>query len=132
MKDTSWHIESYEGNREHDAIFGLWERTVAGLWPISAETFWRILTAPRTHHFIARADGDIIGFAGTLLSERDGQQSGHISLLLVAPEHQMQGIGTALHEAALNQLRQAGAQGLQLGGGGARFWPGIPYNLPSA
>jgi GNAT superfamily N-acetyltransferase len=132
MEDTVWHIESYESNREQEAIFELWEQTVAGLWLISADTFWRVLTAPRTHHFIARADGKIIGFVGTLLSERDGQQLGHISLLLVAPERQRQGIGTALHEAALNHLRQAGVQGLQVGGGGARFWPGIPYNLPSA
>src|SRR5437773_7939083 len=138
MMDALWHIEPHKKNKEDELIFSLWEQNLGALWPISYYTFWRVLTAPRTQHFVARVTkpeegkSEIVGFVGTLLSERDGRQLGHISLLLVAPELQRQGIGTALHEAALQHLQQAEPEGIQLGGGPARFWPGVAYNLPSA
>ena len=60
------------------------------------------------------------------------EQTGHISLLLVAPDRQRQGIGTLLHDAAFAYCHQVGATSVQLGGGSSRFFPGVPENLPDA
>ena len=56
-----------------------------------------------------------------------------IVALLVEPRFQRQGIGSLLHQAALEHLRGAGASTVQLGCGGySYFWPGVPDSLPAA
>jgi GNAT superfamily N-acetyltransferase len=54
-------------------------------------------------------------------------------LVLVAPAYQKQGIGRALHDRALDALKQRGVEEVQLGDSGLTyFWPGVPTNLPDA
>ncbi len=133
-------IRPYNPNLDSRHLLPLWEATFGDSWPMRDDLLRRQLTDHRFYrgddHLVAVAGEDIVGFVGTQVdrSEQAGQEpSGGISVVLVHPDRQRQGIGTRLHEAALNRLRQEGATNLRLGGGGAyRFWPGIPTGLPGA
>ena len=59
--------------------------------------------------------------------------AGSIPLILVQPGWQRRGIGTALLEAALRQVR-AGSVGTVTAGseGPSYIWPGVPRDLPAA
>jgi GNAT superfamily N-acetyltransferase len=60
-------------------------------------------------------------------------RAGSIPLILVEPGYQRHGIGTALLEAALRQLRAGSAASVTAGSGGAGYiWPGVPRDLPAA
>lgn len=72
----------------------------------------------------------VVGFVATH-PDRHGT-GGNLSLLLVDSGHRRKDIGTALHDAALGHLREAGARSVVLGGGGDYLWPGVPLALPSA
>ena len=127
-------VRPYNPNLDSAALLPLWQAALGDTWPMRDDLLRRQLTDHRFYrgddHFVAVADERIVGFVGTQIdrSEADVQErSGGISVVLVHPERQRQGIGTRLHEAALDHLRQAGVGALRLGGGGAyRFWPGIP------
>jgi ribosomal protein S18 acetylase RimI-like enzyme len=59
--------------------------------------------------------------------------AGSIPLLAVEPSAQRTGVGSDLHAAALELLRERGAERVSLGGGGQGYlWPGVPANLPAA
>ena len=86
-------------------------------------------------HWVAEASGQLVGFVATQVEHSNSLPNpyGGIAVLLVSPQRQRQGIGTALHEAALSHLKQMDIRQATLGGGGAsRFWPGVPTNLPGA
>jgi len=122
-------IEPYDSARDEAAIFDLWQRALGAQWPMTRELLRRIIEASgaRNAHLIARDGEQAIGLAMTQQGER-----GNLVALVVDPDRQRCGIGTALHDAALDQFRAAGAQRVQLGGGETRFWPGVPTNLPVA
>ena len=133
-------IRPYNPNLDTRAVLPLWQAALGDTWPMRDDLLRRLLTDHRFYrgddHLVAVADERIVGFVGTQV-DRSGEdvqeRSGGISVVLVHPERQRQGIGTRLHEAALGHLRQAGVGALRLGGGGAyRFWPGIPTDLPGA
>ncbi len=133
-------IRPYNPNFDTAALLPLWQAALGDTWPMRADLLRRQLTEHRFYrpgdHFVAVAGERIVGFVGTQIdrSERAARErSGGISVVLVHPEQQRQGIGTRLHEAGLNHLRNEGVGNLRLGGGGAyRFWPGIPTDLPGA
>jgi beta-N-acetylhexosaminidase len=122
-------IQPYDPARDEAATFDLWQRALGAQWPITPELLRQVIEAPGTHnaHLVARAGVQPVGLAMT----QQGQQSNLVALL-VDPDWQRRGIGTALHEAALDQLRGAGAKRVQIGGGETRFWPGVPANLRAA
>lgn len=64
----------------------------------------------KTHVWIAESDGVITGFiVYTLNSQENGQDdTGEVELLAVHPEHQNQGIGTALNRFALEKMKASG------------------------
>ncbi len=122
-------IEPYDPTRDEAAIFDLWQRALGAQWPMTPEQLRRVIEAPGTHnaHLVARDGAQLIGLAATQHGERD-----NLVALLVDPDWRQRGIGTALHDAALDRLHGAGARRVQLGGGETRFWPGVPANLPAA
>jgi beta-N-acetylhexosaminidase len=82
-------------------------------------------------HFVALDESRVVGFVSTqpFRGEALPNDRGCITALLVAPDRQRQGIGTKLHDTALQHLRDTGVKRVQLGGGLPRFWAGIPSNL---
>ncbi len=129
-------IEQYDAGLDGEAAFQVWQAALGEVWPLTPELFQRVIDAGGTHHYLAREEGEAVGLAATQL-EQDGtgssDLSGDIMAIAVAPWAQSRGIGRALHDTALDYLRQAGARRVQLGGGRiSRFWPGVPINLPHA
>ncbi|HCI79501.1 MAG TPA: hypothetical protein DHW02_07410 [Ktedonobacter sp.] len=121
-------IAPYDKERYGDAVFRLWQTTIGQLWPLDTFRLRQVLSEGGTHFIALEGDKQVVGFVATHLHE----QTGHISLLLVASDKQRQGIGTALHNTAVAHFREAGATEVQLGGGSSRFFPGVPENLPDA
>ena len=133
-------IRPYNPNLDTRALLSLWQAALDGTWPMRDDLLRRVLTDHRFYraddHLVAVAGERLVGFVGTQV-DRAGKETengnGGISVVLVHPEWQRQGIGTRLHKAALKHLRNEGVSGLRLGGGGAyRFWPGVPTDLPGA
>jgi beta-N-acetylhexosaminidase len=128
-------FEIYRPEAHETAVFELWQRTLGAHWPLTPDLLRIVLTGAPFYragdHFIAREDGHVVGFISTQLYRGEAlpHDRSHITALVVAPEHQRQGLGRALLDTALDHLRQIGARRVQLGGGLPRFWPGIPANL---
>lgn len=132
MDITAEHIQPYVSAHDADAITALWQQTVGQQWPLAADRLHFILSQTEPAHFVARVNGEVVGFVATFQSFRGHVKVGHLALLLVAPALQRQGIGTALHATALEYFKQAGLSSVQLGSISPRFWCGIPTDLPSA
>jgi len=58
------------------------------------------------HVWVAERDGDAIGFVSVVLHVEDSM--GEIHMVAVDPDHQRDGVGTALSEFALDWIRKAG------------------------
>lgn len=132
MHNIAEKIQPFDASIDMASAFTLWQITVGRAWPIDFTRFKQILSAPDAQHFVAKEHGQLIGLAATARSLSWDSQVGHLQLLLVAPSWQRQGLGSALHEAALQHFRATGAQIVQLGGLVPRFWCGLPGNLPDA
>ena len=110
------------------------------LWPITRPEFLQaVITDHSTYragdHWVAEASGRLVGFVATQVERGNATKnpSGGIAVLLIDPPRQRQGLGSALHQTALDHLKQMGMRQAKLGGGGvSRFWPGVPGNLPGA
>jgi beta-N-acetylhexosaminidase len=126
-------IRPYQPDTDKVQAYALWQRALGSVWPISRQQF-QLRTAGHEAYqagdaLIAEAQGQLVGFIGTSADPPRGQ----MSVILVDPARQRQGIGTALHDRALERLRQRGVTEVQLGAGGPiYFWPGVPTNLPAA
>jgi beta-N-acetylhexosaminidase len=130
-------ILPYRADQYGEAGFTLWQSTLGETWPLTRDLFDRalssVLPGQRSDHFIAMEGSAIVGFVATQINQNIAAPSdGYLMALIVAPDAQRRGIGTALHNAALDHLRQCGVRQAQLGGRYPRFWPGVPSNLPLA
>ncbi|HLZ56148.1 MAG TPA: GNAT family N-acetyltransferase [Ktedonosporobacter sp.] len=132
MQKTAWTIQPYDTSNDADAVFALWQSAVGQYWPIEMRRFRQVLSGPFPQHFVAKENGQVIGFVATARSLRGDVWTGHLLALLVAPSWQRKGLGSALYEEALQYLRLAGMRYLQLGGLSPRFWCGVPVNLVPA
>jgi beta-N-acetylhexosaminidase len=132
MQVTIEHIQLYNADRDVADVHSLWQAVFAPNWSINQERMTKVLNGPEPQHFVARINGRIVGFAATLQSSKDGIKSGQLAALLVHPDIQRQGIGSALYDTALAHLQATGASSIQLGSIVPRFWPGIPTQLPKA
>jgi beta-N-acetylhexosaminidase len=132
MQVTKENIQQYDATRDAAAVYTLWQTALGHVWPLDEERMKQVLEGPEPHHFVARVNGKIIGFAATLQSFHRREKVGHLAALIIDPEMQGEGIGTALHHTALAFLHDAGLRSVQLGSITPRFWCGVPANLPSA
>jgi beta-N-acetylhexosaminidase len=130
-----------------DDLYDIWQSTVGRIstYNLSQEKFASLLSAPSSRVFQVTKSGSTKGFAITYLI-RDGAASditrrhfkGSLALLAVHPDYQGQGIGFALHEAALQHLEsevrksfelsvpRATQSQVQLGSIFPRIFPGLP------
>jgi beta-N-acetylhexosaminidase len=129
MPEIAATTRHYNPSTDAAAVFLLWQTTAGQTWPIDFQRFRQVLSAPGAHHFVAMDRDQVVGFVATMQSQRQNTATGHLLTLLVAPTHQRQGRGSALHTTALHYLQAAGVQLVQLGGLSPRFWCGVPENL---
>lgn len=66
--------------------------------------------------YVALVNENVVGF--TIVKLDPGGQAGEIFFLVVHPEHQNQGIGTALTQFGLGKIRAAGMRYAHVGTGG--------------
>jgi GNAT superfamily N-acetyltransferase len=127
-------IRPYASDRDADAAFALWQESIGKRWPLSAARFHAIIGDPcAASHWVAVDGEHIIGFAAlhdhqTMAGEREAT----LTALVVAPDMRRRGIGTALHDAALDALRERGVRHVSLGAGDVHFWEGVPDDCPEA
>lgn len=125
-------IQPYNAGADAADAYALWQETLGQSWPINSTRFLKVLSGNQAQHFVVRDGRRLAGFAATSQTRRAGSLTGHLAAIVVAPDYQRQGIGTALHDAALAHLRDAGVKNVQLGALAPRFWCGVPTNLPTA
>lgn len=113
--------------RDATEVYNVWRAALRD-WPLSIADLHKAFALSDT--LVIEQSSRIIGFVAT---QRGMGVNGTLSVLAVDPTAQRRHVGSALHAAAFEQMRQAGVQRVQLGGGGPfRFWPGVPTNLPDA
>jgi beta-N-acetylhexosaminidase len=132
-------IRAYRASHDGVAIYHLWKAALGSRWPLTPDLLQGVLTGHPAYregdHFVAERHGGVVGFAATQVHRGAAALAplGGIAAIVVDPLARRRGIGTALHAAALEHLRQMGMRRAQLAGGGvARFWPGVPANLREA
>jgi len=129
-------VRPYHQDRDLSQICGLWQAALGSQWPVTEQLLARNLTVhevePDGHHLVTTTGDRVVGFVGAELDRTTSEDrvGGTISMLLVEPRYQGQGIGTVLHEAAREHLRVAGAHSIGLAGGHDYLWQGVPSNLP--
>ena len=110
----------------------------AGAEREQADLLDRICAAGSSHDvFVAVREGEVVAFCAVSLDRDTG--IGEIDLNAVHPDHQGEGIGTAMYALALNRMRAAGMRVATVGTGGdqshtparrayekAGFGPAIP------
>lgn len=65
-----------------------------------------VLAHPDQHVWVAERDGAAVGFVSVVLHR--GDRMGEIHMLAVDPDHQGEGIGSALTDFAVEWMREAG------------------------
>lgn len=140
--ENLWTVEPWIASQDaftSDDIRGLWNDAFPSL-PMSDKLLFKILASdPCYHprHLIIRRGGKAVGFAATYIiasgTPEARKYTGNLGLLMVASSMHKQGVGLALHEAALKQFRQQQdpeVETVQLGSVFPRFFPGLSQALP--
>lgn len=134
-----YRIRDFEPEKDLAAVVGLWQRCFGESWPVTESIFSQVMCSHPAFrsgdHIVACDKEKIVGFVGTQVyrtATAPAPETGGIACLFVEPDKRRRGIGGALHQAALEHLKDQGIQRVMLGGGSIfRFWPGIPDNLES-
>jgi GNAT superfamily N-acetyltransferase len=115
----------------------LWQACLATSYPMTARTL-RMIGWDRPNYqpgdgVVALAGETVVGL-GLLEIARPATAdlTGSISVLLVHPSHQRQGLGTRLLAALEARLLTQGCTAARPGCGLTRFWAGVPTDLPAA
>jgi len=130
-------IHPYQPDIDEPGAFELWQAAFGSTWPLTRDIFHRVTVGVASYrtgdHFVAEEHDALVGFVMTQADRAAVPLgTGHLGALVVAPAVQRSGIGRALHDAALAHLRETGVHQLQLGGGDAYLWPGVPSALSPA
>ncbi|HEX4206768.1 MAG TPA: GNAT family N-acetyltransferase [Ktedonobacteraceae bacterium] len=127
-----WDIQPYAAGSDAADAYALWQSALGQTWPIDANRFFQVLAGPQPQHFVVRDEQRVVGLAVTFQTRQGNNLMGHLAAIVVMPSYQHRGIGSALHDMALEYLRTAHVGFVQLGAFSPRFWCGMPTNLPDA
>ena len=121
MTGVSWRIRPFAAAADRAWVRLLWQAAMPPSWPVLPAGIGQLGVG-----LVAQAGHVPVGFAAL-------DMAGSIPLILVEPGYQRRGIGAALLEAALQQIRAGTAGRVTAGSGGAVYiWPGVPRDLPAA
>ncbi|KAI9484373.1 glycoside hydrolase superfamily [Zychaea mexicana] len=126
-KQSTCMIEKYDPKLHLDGVTSLWDEVFGLRWPLAIDKMEKALrTALNGNHWIAANSqtGAIIGFVATQTNYVD--KRGELMLLMTSPKHEGRGIGTLLHDHALDDLRSRSCNAFMLGSTYPRFFPGLP------
>jgi len=114
-----WSPRPLDPVRDRGAVRDLWELALGARWPIHGDTLAASMP-------LAYGLGDNEKLSGAIGFD----ETGAISFVMVDPSRRREGIGTALHQAAVTHLAAAKPEWTL--GGAHSFWRGIPDDLPEA
>jgi GNAT superfamily N-acetyltransferase len=121
MASVEWQIRPMRPETGRQMAERLWRAAMPPSWPVLPAGI-ELLDAG----LAAEAGPDTVGLVAL-------DPAGSIPLILVDPRYQRCGIGASLLQAAVSQVRGAGATSVTAGSGGAAYiWPGVPLDLPAA
>ncbi|KAI9305437.1 glycoside hydrolase superfamily [Cunninghamella echinulata] len=128
------HVELYDEKDDLNQVYDLWKRVFGKDWPIQKQHMQCVLNNPNADpaHFVARhtSTGNIIGFISTMIQhEGEDGDHGQVALIMVHPSYQRQGIGSQLHDQAIQHFIEKGVtqkNKIRLGSTYPRFFCGLP------
>jgi len=129
---------TYDPLTHYRAVAALWERALGTTYPVSERVLFPRIAARNTLEpgdGVVAFDGErLVGF-GLLEIDRAPLCEGRpesVQALLVDPDYQRRGLGSALLTRLEECLRALGVANVIAGGGQLRFWTGVPRDLPAA
>ncbi|KAF3348083.1 acetyltransferase [Verticillium dahliae] len=131
-------IQFWSPNRDLPAITSLWRACLPACFHLPQHVLAPLLRRDgyAMHLTVRDPHSDaLIAFCATYTTYPSTLTSnllGSLALLLVHPDHRRRGIGTALHDVALAQLRRTpGVEALLLGSAFPRLLAGVPIDAGS-
>jgi GNAT superfamily N-acetyltransferase len=132
-------VRIYDESRDTAAVLKLWHEALGDRYPIHSAAFLQRLGGNQNYRHgdavVAVADRRVVGFGLAEIVRPTGapaEKTAYLAALLVAPAYRRQGLGRALLHALEAHLRQVGCERAAVGRGPARFWTGLPDDLPEA
>lgn len=117
-------VRHYRSLHDLEWLHGLWQRAMPARWSLLSQALHNVLSNA-AFNLVAEQAGTPVGFCA--VGYKEGGPAG-ILIVLVEPELQRRGIGSALLEEVEQTLRTRGILQMQLGHGNDSnyFWPGAP------
>ncbi|KAI9259674.1 glycoside hydrolase superfamily [Phascolomyces articulosus] len=128
-KEPACIIEKYNSETHLDGLTSLWDQVFGKDWPLAADKIEKTLrTAKNGNHWVATEcqTGKMIGFVATQTNYT--VKKGELMLLMTHPHYESRGVGSLLHDHALDYLRQQSCNTYMLGSTYPRFFPGLPQD----
>ncbi|WEW60026.1 tyrosinase/acetyltransferase [Emydomyces testavorans] len=120
-------IHPFDPQHDMARVIGLWHMLLPQ-YAVPADRLPGLLDRPNGSHFTVYLEGQLAGFIATYVNE--DRPTAYISALLVQPEYQSRGIGTALVDHARRHLKAAhGARSITIGSSFPRFFLGVPLDI---
>jgi len=119
-------------------VFALWQRTVGHQYPLSDRAFLSYTCGRLSYEagdgVVAVQGNNVIGFGMVEVDRKSLGVSGwgSITVVLVDPDYQRQGIGSTILNTLEARLGEAGFSEIHLGENCHAFWSAVPEDLPTA
>ncbi|PTB62891.1 hypothetical protein BBK36DRAFT_1128306 [Trichoderma citrinoviride] len=137
--EPAWSVRPWVAERDLAETCALWEACLPQQFHLSASTLGSVLKRDGyALHYIVRepTGGSLVGFCAayaTFADSSDVALIGSIAAIIVRAEYRGQGIGSSLHDTAMNKLhRVRGVQRLHLGTTFPRLFSGLTADMADA
>ncbi|HRV76055.1 MAG: GNAT family N-acetyltransferase [Candidatus Nomurabacteria bacterium] len=105
-----------------EGLYPLWQSALGDIWPLSERSFIGKLSNKNSTTLTAFDGDELVGMITI--------NGANITVILVHPDSQRKGVGSALLDSAISKIKKSGQVKVMAGQGGGYFWPGVPTNLP--
>ncbi|KAJ4413721.1 hypothetical protein N0V82_008360 [Gnomoniopsis sp. IMI 355080] len=138
LLEHSWGVTDWNQARDIPEFHELWCQCMPPQFRLPLHGLLRVLQRDGyAKHFVVREPGSnlLLGFCATYITYFDNKEEtlvGSVAALCVRAPHRGQGIGRALHDAAMRGFKKTrGVNRLQLGSTFPRLLYGLPVGHPS-